>query len=206
MFVGMPIGEIHIWFPMFIKSAMFASVCDVSVEAVDVETQKRIGILSAIIRHPNSVTPVPATFMDLKKNPVNAEMNEFFEAVDKGIDPVEFLGFRKDGVIPPKRLEHMYLAVRPEYAGQKIGHRMIGLAESVAQNINNCRVAYAYATSEFSYKIFISHGFKVANEVKYADYVNKKGEKIFAGKEALLGPHQSCRFMVKELPCMFGGA
>ncbi|CAL8103161.1 unnamed protein product [Orchesella dallaii] len=202
--LGMPENEIYGWFPRFINAAMFSSVCDISVEAVDVTMKKRIAVLSSIIRLPESVSPNPSDFTDPAKHPVNAQMNEFFAAVDKGIDPVEILGFRKEGVVRPKKLEHMYMVVRPEYAGQKIGSRMVSLAEAVAQNINNCRVGYAYATSEFSYKIFSKHGYKVVNEIKYADYVNKKGEKIFAGKEALLGPHLSCRFMVKELPCMFG--
>lgn len=83
----MPISEVQGWFRQFIKMSMYASVEDVSVQAID-ESGRRprcVGILASIISDPTFASyPVLEDYVNPKKHPVNTIMNEFYALLEKG--------------------------------------------------------------------------------------------------------------------------
>jgi len=198
--LGMPKKEIGGWFRRFIRMAMHASVHDVSVQATDEKEKRRVGVLSSIIIDPNKGLP-PSMFsclsVDPEKHPINMIMKEFYDKLETGLEAANFGSKDKNGE-PVKTLEHMFMSTSPEYGSKGISTNMVALSESVAATVINCQVGYVIATSEYSYRVFKKRGYEVMREIKYADYTDSKGVKIFADKVDKLHPHTSCRAMVKK--------
>lgn len=80
----MPISEVSGWFERFIRRSMFASLCDVSVQAIDEKKGKRVGVLSSLVIDPQRSRPELTDFTDEKSHPVCAQMNEFYDALEEG--------------------------------------------------------------------------------------------------------------------------
>ncbi len=80
----MPMSEVEGWFERFIRRSMFASLLDVSVQAIDEKKGKRVGVLSSIVLDPARSRPELDDFTDEKKHPVSFQMNEFYDALEEG--------------------------------------------------------------------------------------------------------------------------
>lgn len=201
--LGMPIDEIGGWFRRFIRKAMYSSVEEVSVQAIDEKEKKRVGVLSSIVVDPTrGVPPSMFSFLDPDKHPVNMVMREFYEKLESGLPEANYGGKGEDGR-PIKTLEHMFLSTSPEYGSQGISTKMAALSEAIAATVLNCRVGYVVTTSEYSHKVFERRGYETLKEIKYADYTDSKGERLFVNKMDKLHPHTCCRVMVKRFPNNF---
>lgn len=137
--LGIPITEIDGWFQRYIRSSLYSSVCDVSMQAIDEASKQRIGVLTSIIIGDHSARPLEPNYTGNKDlYPTYQHSNEFYNTLEQDLDVVRAAGLQGN----PKVLEHMYISVHLEYNGQGVAFQMANLVENMAANINDCRVGY----------------------------------------------------------------
>ncbi|XP_057655511.1 arylalkylamine N-acetyltransferase 1-like [Diorhabda carinulata] len=157
-----------------------------SVMAVDTYTNEIAGVLlngtskkgdiEEAIKRMETIDNIPYQQIFGLLNNVNKELDLFTK-------------YRVD-----KIFEFRILAVDPKYRGQGVGKELFLRSEMIAAE-NGFKLMKVDATSFFTQKICDSFGFETIKTIRYGDYLDENGQKIYNTKS----PHDYYKVMIKIL-------
>jgi ribosomal protein S18 acetylase RimI-like enzyme len=173
-------------FTQLIVSLALQDQC--SFVAVDVHTQKVIGVILNIIKH-NLSSP---TIDDPDKFDINNFQSEklryilnVLKHVHRNIDL--FHEMKTDCL-----LHIVIVAIDAHYRGLRLTEKLIHESITHAKNELNLKAAFSEATSLYSSKAFRKQGFQIYDEIIYTKYDDIR-------LASLAGEHDRCQLLAKAL-------
>ena len=154
-----------------------------SFVAIDVQTQKIIGVILNVIKC-RSLSSSDEDEIEFK-----SEKLRFILSILKGLHRTIDLFER----IKTDRLLHVaVIAIDAYYRGLRLTEKLVRISLERAKKDLHLHAAYSEATSLYSAKAFRKQGFQLYSETIYADYDRNR-------LADLIGDHDRCQLLAKEL-------
>ncbi|CAF1475139.1 unnamed protein product [Adineta steineri] len=161
-----------------------------SFVAIDIQTQKIIGVILNLIKHRLSSTTITNNNQDkFDVNNFQSEKLRFILGVLKHVHGTTDLF---EEMNTDHLLHVVIIAIDAHYRGLRLTEKLIHASLERAKNVLNIKGAFSEATSLYSSKAFRKQGFQVHQEIIYTKYDNIR-------LASLAGEHDRCQLLTKQL-------
>ncbi|CAF0721561.1 unnamed protein product [Rotaria sp. Silwood1] len=159
-----------------------------SFVAIDVQTQKVIGVILNIIKH-NLSSTITDNQDKFDINNFQSEKLRYILNVLKHVH--RNINLFKE--LNTDRLLHtVIVAIDAHYRGLRLTEKLINTSITHAKNDLNLKGAFSEATSLYSSKAFIKQGYQIYDEIIYTKYDDIR-------LASLAGEHDRCQLLAKTL-------
>jgi hypothetical protein len=156
-----------------------------SFVAIDIQTQKVIGVILNIIKHQSSSTIIDKFQINNFQSEKLRYILNVLQYVHRNIDL--FKELNTDCL-----LHTVIIAIDAHYRGLKLTEKLINTSIEHAKNVLNLKGAFSEATSLYSSKAFRKQGFHIYDEIIYTKYDDIR-------LASLTGEHDRCQLLAKKL-------
>ena len=159
-----------------------------SFVAVDVQTQKIVGVILNIIKHRISLT----TANNRDKLDTNSFQSKKLRYILNVLKQIHRNVDLFDELKTDRLLHSVIVAIDAHYRGLRLTEKLIHTSIERAKDELNLKGAFAEATSLYSSKAFLKQGFKLYDEIIYTKYDDMR-------LASLTGEHDRCQLLAKTL-------
>jgi ribosomal protein S18 acetylase RimI-like enzyme len=156
-----------------------------SFVAIDIQTQKVIGVIINVIKHKLSSSTIDKFQVNNFQSEKVRYILNVLQYVHRNIDL--FNELNTDSL-----LHIVILAIDAHYRGLRLTEKLIHASIEHAKNNLNLQGAFSEATSLYSSKAFRKQGFQIYDEIIYTKYDDIR-------LASLVGEHDRCQLLAKKL-------